>query len=230
MVALLVIVTTDDGGPWARRVAMWAAVAPVLGALGTFATVRVAIARGEISALEALGVDPARAARGAAMGGVIAGALGVLVTASGWADLEALFPRPPDARAWTAGDDQALVEVTLGIRVDAGGDVTFVGEAAAQEERTAVSRSAKNATIATLGLAAFACPLWVVEGLAASSPAARRGKSWRRGIVALIAVAALIAAFQVVAAALASPLWLLASPLLLLADAAFMRYRATRAA
>jgi hypothetical protein len=39
----------------------------------------------------------------------------------------------------------------------------------------------------------------------------------------------LIAAFQVAAAARASPLWLLASPILLLADALAMRYRARRA-
>jgi hypothetical protein len=70
----------------------------------------------------------------------------------------------------------------------------------------------------------------VVEGIAARSPQARGRRIWRRGIVALIAVATLIAAFQVVAAGRASPLWLLASPLLLLADAGLMRYRATRAA
>lgn len=226
---MLVIVSTDDGGPWARRASMWAAVAPVLGALGTFATVRIAIARGEIGALAALGVDPARAARGAAIGGAIAGLAGVLVTASGRADLEALFPRPPEARAWTAEGDRALFEATLGIRVDAGGDVTFAGEPEASI-KTVTSGAAKEATIATIGLAALVCPMWVVEGLSARNPPARGRRVFRRGMVALVAAAMLIAAFQVVAAARASPVWLLASPLLLLADTVFMRYRATRAA
>lgn len=229
LVALLVIVTTDDGAPWRRRLSMWAAVAPVLGALGTFAAARIAIARGEISALSALGVDPARAARGAAAGGVIAGLAGLFVAASGWADLEALFPRAAEARAWTVEGDQALREATLGIRVEAGGSVTFVGEPEAlKKESTGLPEMAEEAAIATLGIAAFACPVWVVEGLETRSRPAK-DRRYRRGIVALIAIAMLIAAFQVAAAARASPIWLLASPILLLADALAMRYRDRRA-
>jgi hypothetical protein len=121
---------------------------------------------------------------------------------------------------------QALREATLGIRVEAGGEVTFVGEGA---KGRGAKEGAEGAVIATVGIAAIAGPVWVVEGLAARWAPAKGRRIWRRGIVALIAVAMLIAAFQVVAAARASPLWLLASPLLLLADAAFMRYRATRA-
>jgi hypothetical protein len=230
LVALLVIATTDDGAPWPRRLSMWAAVAPVLGALGTFAAARLAVARGELTALAALGVDPARAARGAALGGVMAGLVGMGVAASGWADLEALFPRATEAREWSVEGDGVLREATLGIRVEAGGAVTFVGEAAVLRERTGLPEKAEGVTIATLALAAFACPVWVVEGLGGRSPPARGRRSLRRAIVALIAVATLIAAFQVVAAGRASPLWLLASPLLLLADAAAMRYRAGRAA
>lgn len=231
LVALLVIVTTDEGAAWARRISMWAAVAPALGALGAFAAARVASARGEISALAALGVDPARAARGAAAGGVAAGLIGAAVAASGWAELDALFPRPAVVRAWTLDEDGALREATLGVRVEAGGVVTFVGDAAAASaESMALPEEAEQAAIATLALAAIACPVWVVEGMAGRAGPARnrRGRKAVRAIVGLGAVALLIAAFQIVAAARASPFVLVASPLLLLADAAAMRYRAAR--
>src|SRR5262249_45951213 len=48
LVALLVIVTTDHGASWARRAAMWGAIAPIAGAVGVVAALRVASARGEL--------------------------------------------------------------------------------------------------------------------------------------------------------------------------------------
>ena len=81
-VAMLVTVATDEGGPWARRVGMLAALAPAAGALGAALTIRLSAARGELRALAALGVDPARAGMGAAAGGALLGAPGLGKSAS----------------------------------------------------------------------------------------------------------------------------------------------------
>jgi hypothetical protein len=100
LVALLVIVTTDDGAPWARRAAMWGAIAPVAGAVGTLGALRLAEARGEILALLAIGARPSRAQVGAVIGGVALALVGPGVAGSRWADRSALFPRPVEARVW----------------------------------------------------------------------------------------------------------------------------------
>src|SRR5438067_373060 len=51
MVALLVIVATDEGGPWALRLGIAAALAPVAGTMGALGAMRIAEGRGEVRAL-----------------------------------------------------------------------------------------------------------------------------------------------------------------------------------
>lgn len=236
LVALLVIVTTDDGASWARRAAMWGAIAPVAGAVGVIAALRVASARGELLALSAIGAQPGRAQAGAVVGGVVLALAGPVVLSSGFADQSALFPEPIEARAWVESDapgeggaslpaPRSLLEITMGVRVERGGRVTFLDEGAAPpvgaalQRRTLASSSSRAAIAATFAVAlcAFACPIWV----------AVRSSLLRKAIVGLIAVFALIAAFQAVAAERASATFalLLASPSLLLADALVARYR-----
>src|SRR5262245_29653924 len=113
LVTCVVVTTTDEGAPWARRIGMIVALVPVAAALGTFAAGRVARARGELSALAAVGVAPLRARRGAVLGGVVLGLAGPAVAASPRVDLDALFPAPLAARAWSF-DGSALREEALG--------------------------------------------------------------------------------------------------------------------
>lgn len=222
LVALVVIVTTDNGASWARRVAMWGAVAPVAGALGTVGAVRLAEARGELRALEALGEDPLRAVLGAIAGGTLIGLAGSSLTALPWADLTALFPREATARVWVVEGSGAMREETLGIRVLAGGGLSVLGGSAGWSSRStfssALAPGAASATAAALALAALACPVW----------SAVYSRPLRKALVGFGALALLIGAFQVVAAHRAWPPVLLAAPLVLLADAVVARYLARR--
>lgn len=216
--ALLVMAATDDGASWARRAAMWGAIAPALGALGTIAAAQVAEARGELRALSALGVAPLRARAGAMAGGALLGFVGCGVAASGQADLGALFPRAAAARVWVAEGEAAMREVTLGARVGPGGALELVGRPAEARggrlSEGALPGGARGAVIATLAAASIACPLWI------AAARSRRGTI----VAGVFAVALLIVGFHAAAAGRAHPAWLLAAPLLLLADA--LRYGA----
>lgn len=216
-VAMLVTVATDEGGPWARRVGMLAALAPAAGALGAALTIRLSAARGELRALAALGVDPARAGMGAAAGGALLGALGPVAALLGGGDLDALFPRPGAARRWIVdADAQGLHEVTRGIHVSARGLLTVSAPERAVEGGLATG--AASLALVALLLAAIAGPLWVAAGEGAST--------WRRALRGSIAVVAAIGSFQLVAAGRAPALILIAAPLLLFIDAGASRYRA----
>lgn len=243
LVALVVIITTDDRATWARRAAMWGAVASVAGAVGTLGALRLAESRGELLALSAIGASPVRARIGAVIGGVALAIAGSCVAGSRWADRSALFPRPVEARVWLMenGTDEpageggelaqarsvrgsSLREVTMGIRVERGGRVAFLGESAPEKKKaaseTALGGLPRNegeaGASAALALCAIACPVWV----------AVRGSLIRKAGVGLVATFAVLVAFQAVAMNRGSPLLLGAAPLLLLADAFAARYRA----
>jgi hypothetical protein len=208
LVAGVVVAATDAGGPWAQRLGMTAALAPLCGAAGTLATVRIAAARGEILALAAVGAGPARALLGAVAGGSAVGLLGAIVAASGAADLGPLFPRPPAARIWVV-EGGALHEITLGLRAGAHGELAIEAPRAAV---TGLPAGAAAFTILALAVAALACPAWIAA-LPGATPA-------RRAVVGVTAILAAIVAFQGVAAARLPAIALVVAPLLLLGDAA----------
>jgi hypothetical protein len=214
LVAGVVVAATDMGGPWSQRLGMTAALAPLCGAVGTLATLRIAAARGEVQALAAVGVEPARAVLGAVAGGSAVGLLGALVAASGLADLDPLFPRPPAARIWVA-EGGALHELTLGLRAGAHGALAFEAPRAAV---AALPGGAATFTILALAVAALACPAWIAA-LPGATPA-------RRALVAAVALLAAIVAFQGVAASRLPALTLVLAPLVLLGDAALARHLA----
>ena len=221
LLTLLVIVATDEGAPFARRLGMVAALAPIAGAVGALGAIRLAAARGELRALAACGADPVRAARGAVAGGVLLAALGPALAASGVADLGGLFPRPAAAHVWIASEG-GMTEVTQGLRVDRGGAITRVP--AAPGEAPALPASATMFTVIALAIAAAAVPLWTAAtaGWGAGSVAAIR---LLIGVTALLLA---IVAFQAVAAGRLAPALLIAPPLLLFLDGVRARYRAGR--
>src|SRR5262249_28332236 len=158
--ALVVVAATDEGGPWAQRLGMTAALAPVAGAIGTLAAVRIAASRGELVALAAIGADPLRALLGAVAGGVAVRALGPLLGASGVADPAPLFPAPIAARRWIA-DGAGLREITLGLRVNADGAIALDAPRALA---SALPSSVVPLTGVALAAFALACPLWIGAG------------------------------------------------------------------
>jgi hypothetical protein len=209
--ALLVVAATDAGGPWSQRLGMTAALTPLCGALGTLAAVRVAAGRGELRALAAVGASPGRVVRGAAFGGSAVGLLGVLVAASGVADLSALFPRPAAARIWAA-DADGLHELTMGLHVGAHGELAMEAPRAAS---MGLPAGATLFAVVALVVATVACPAW----LAAPVTTVRR----RLGVGGA-AVGVAIVAFQAVAAGRMPALTLVAAPLVLLGDLAITGY------
>lgn len=217
LLALVVIATTDEGAPWAVRIGMLAALAPVAGALGALSALRLANARGEIRALAALGVDPARAARGAVLGGVVVSALGPLLARSGLVDLVGLFPRPLRTSAWVT-EGEAMRDLTSGIVLRPGGLLDHAPPTLSSLAGPLPYAAPLPATLTTLALAlaALAGPLW------ATTPRRLTG----RLLVGLAALLSTIAAFQGVAAGRFPETTLLIGPALLLVDALSARYRA----
>ena len=212
LLTLLVVAATDAGGSWPSRLGMTAALAPLCGAVGTLAAVRVAAARGELRALAALGAEPGRVVLGALAGGSALGLLGPLVAASGLADLDGLFPRPPAARLWTI-EGVGLHEVTLGLHVGAHGDLAL---GAPSVVASALAAGTTGFTLAALAAAAIAAPAWL--SVARASPA-------RRAAVGAAAVALAIAAFQGVAAGRVPPVALVLGPAVLALDGFYARRR-----
>jgi hypothetical protein len=212
LLTLVIVAATDAGGTLATRVGMTAALAPLSGAVGALVALWAAAAAGELRALAAVGADPFRAARGAVLGGVAVGALGVLVAASGAGDLGVLFPRLA-ARAWVV-EGAGVRELSLGLRVAPGGLISLVAPVVAPPP---LPEGTVLFTLIALGAAAVAGPAWIaVPGLSAA----------RRVGVAVLALASAVVAFQAVAAGRLSPLALVVSPALLLTDGLLARYRA----
>jgi hypothetical protein len=220
---LLVIAATDEGAPLARRLGMASALGPIAGAVGALGAIRLAAGRGELRALAAIGVEPARAARGAIAGGVLLAAIGPALAASGVADLGGLFPRPEAAHVWVARDG-GMTELTRGLRVERGGSITITRVAAAPVAVAGLPASAAAFTVIALGIAAVGVPLWSAAAAAWGARSAERA----RVAVGVIGLLFAIVAFQAVAAGRAPPLLLIVAPLILFLDGAAARYRARR--
>jgi hypothetical protein len=211
---LVVVAATDAGGPWAQRLGMAAALAPICGALGTLAAVEVAAARGELLALAAVGVAPARAVAGAVLGGVAVGLSGPALVLARLADLAALFPREAAARHWLP-DGDGLVETTLGLRVGADGGLTLLPAATTPP---AIPPAAAAFALLAIALAAVAVPAW--------APLARTSAR-RSAVLGGLSAAAAVVAFQGVAAG-RLPAWVLVAAPATLAIEAIARTRRFR--
>ncbi len=215
LLLLLIVATTDEGAPWALRLGMVAALLPVAGALGTAATIRLAEARGELRALAALGVDPARVVRGAVVGGALIALVGAALAASGLADLRGLFPRPTATALWIV-DGAGMRERALGITLGPGG---VLGRVAPEGPSVGTLPAGIPVwTVLTIVLSALAGPVWT------GAP----GLGLRRLTAGMIALLGAVIAFQAVAAGRLPAPALLACPLILLIDGALARYLARR--
>jgi hypothetical protein len=208
LVAAVVVAATDEGQGWAPRAGLVAALAPIAGGIGAWTALGVAALRGEVRALAALGVPPARVSIGAACGGAAPALIGALLVAMPFVDLGALFPRPISSEGWER-DGADLVARASGLRASPGGKLAF------ENIRSGFSleafRPSREAVAVALVAAAIALPL------ATSAP---RGV-WRRALALGAALAVAIAVFQAVAAGRVSAAWLAFAPLALLVDAAF---------
>jgi hypothetical protein len=172
VVALGVMAATDEGGSTpAMRIARLCAFTPALAALGAAATLELARSRGELRALEALGVSPWGAAFGATLGGWFLGGLAVVGLMLPWSDVAALFPTVTSHDTWVgnAGRAAQLLDRAHGVAVGVSGAVHWV-EALPLAEGVEPSPG-RGAAIACFAPLAFVTPTWI----AAPLPIARRG-------------------------------------------------------
>lgn len=117
VIAVGVTLATDEPYSTSRmRVARWCAFAPALAALGSAIALGQARARGELRALEALGVAPLRAGRGPMVVGWGLGLSACVLLVTPLADPSALFPVLAVPGRWVV-DAGALLDPMNGVRV-----------------------------------------------------------------------------------------------------------------
>jgi hypothetical protein len=208
VLAFLAMLGTDDAASTnAGRLGRLSALASLAGAGGVFIALAQARSRGEMRALSAAGVTPARAAAGAVAGGALVGLLGAALACVPGVDLTPLFPHALPAEGGFVSASGAWVDVTRGIRVAPDGAITRIGAPMAVD--VAASSTPLGATVVALAFAAVAFPLW----------AAAPRTVVRRAAMSFAVASAAVFVFHLVAAHRIGAITLVAPPLLLLLDA-----------
>jgi hypothetical protein len=230
--ALLVTAATDEGGvAWAERLSRTLPLCPACAAIGVWAVLGPARARGETLALAALGRSKAQVAGAAAAGGAAPALVAALAMGISWVSVGAFFPRAGAADVW-AWDGQSFVDRAHGLKVGSDGSPASVVRQAGVEPQV-VPRHGRTAAALSIGLAGPAFALMMAHALLAPrfpSGRRRRGLGLGRGAggVPLAAAGACVAAslvlFQAAAARIVPAMWGVAPAMGLLAFTAW-RYR-----
>jgi hypothetical protein len=208
VLAIVVVQTDEQSGTLSMRLGRLASVVAVAGGLGAYVAVQQARARGEIVALLSIGVAPARASIGAALGGLLVGLVGPVLVGAGSVDLCPLFPLlPAGGGTFRAVSPDALLEVTRGLLLRASGEIAVAGAAALPEAARVLPRV--STAIALLS-AALAVPFWAAQSI----------RPGQRLVVVLATVLSSVALFHIVAVGRAPAFVLPLAPLLLFWDAA----------
>lgn len=157
LAAAIVVATDERTSTTAMRIARLGALGPLIACLSVLAVCAHAHARGEIGALEALGMRPWEAARGAEIAGWAFGAMSLFVLALPWTDPSSLFPAflPPLDWVMDAGGDAAR---STAATVFADGTIRLAEHATAR----IASSPGSAAALACLIPVAFAGPAWAV--------------------------------------------------------------------
>jgi hypothetical protein len=156
------VVTTDEATSTpGMRVARMAAFAPLIAAIAALSIVSHARSRGELRAVECLGVAPWRAARGASLAALIVGGSGIVVLMTPYADAASLFPLMRSAVDWTI-DPSGDVAHSLGVLITSDGRIALM----AQVAETARVRPAAWAALPSLAPLALAVSPWTVTPMA----------------------------------------------------------------
>jgi hypothetical protein len=212
VIAVGVTLATDEPYSTIRmRVARWCAFAPALSAVGSAIALGQARARGELRALEALGVAPLRAGRGAMVASWVLGFVACAVLVTPLADVTSLFPVLAVPGRWVV-DAGALFDPLTGVRVLRDGTLAL---SAGQPGRG-------TAFVPTGPLALF-----VVMPLALSMPpwsSAQLGWFARLG-GALFTFGAVVVLLHAAAANRVGPVWMAFSALPIAAQALFAHAR-----
>ncbi len=218
VLALVVISTDEQSTTVGARFARFASLLAVAGSAGALRTTEQARSRGELRALEALGVAPSRASFGAALGGMVVGVAGAALMLSRSVDLSPLLPRLQGAGVMfrPAGPGVAM-ERTLGVWLQSSGVLL---RAAAESphvgpDRLAVSGWLRPSVAAALLVLAISAPYWASLSVGFA----------RRVCVGGAAVVSCVLAFHLVGAG-GAPAWVLPlAPLVLVVDCTLLGFR-----
>lgn len=188
-VAAAIIVATDEAtSTLGMRAARLAALGPLLACLGALAVCAHARARGELGALEALGMKPWEAAHGAAVAGWACGVLATIALAMPGVDSSSLFPRFLPPIDWAMDASGASAKSSLAT-IFADGAIRMAQTGGGQ----GVHGPARWAAMACLAPIALGGPAWAVTPMRARE----RVGSGVAAAMLLIVVLHLIAAGRV---------------------------------
>jgi hypothetical protein len=211
-VAIGVTISTDEPYSTLRmRVARLCAFAPALSAIGAAVTLAQARARGELRALEALGVAPFRIARGPMVTGWALGLVAALVLVSPFADPGSLFPALAAPAHWVV-DKGALFDPVSGVRVLRDGSLELGKSAPALGAAFVPSGFVALLVVAPLSLF---LPPWTGAQLGV----------FARLLAALFTLAAVVVLLHAAAAGRIHPAWLIAGALPIGVQALFAHVR-----
>lgn len=239
VLAWLVTAVTDEGGvSWGERAGRALPLTPGCAAIGAWAALAPALARGEARALEALGRCPAQIGAGAVLGGAAAGiAAAVAIAALHVVDIRGYYPTAARASAWRWESD-AFVDPLRGVRVDGAG-VPEKQPAQASAALAVLPLHAREAAALATAAAGAALPMLLAQAMLTRHRSPRQsrrdadgtsaGSPWRGphlvdSVATFAALAVSLVLFQASAARRAPALLGALPPVVLLAHAA-RRYR-----
>jgi hypothetical protein len=244
-IAWLVTAASDEGAVgWGTRAGRTLPLTPLGAAVGAWGALARVRARGEVTALSALGRAPSRTAAPAVVGGALVGLLASLVIGTvPSVDVSGFYPVATRSTAWE-WHDGSFEDRVQGLRVDADGGPIRLKPSAFSANLQGIPPHGRLAAALATALAALA--LGALSARAALSSASRssarnRASRNRRPrfaqlgnarfgmdpIVAAASATASVVLFQAAAAQRTYALWAIVPPALLLAFAAG-RYRAWR--
>jgi hypothetical protein len=120
-----VVIATDEAtSTTAMRIARVAALSPLFAAVSVLAVLAHAGSRGELRALQSLGVAPARAGRGAVFASTLFATFAMIVLATRIADARSLFPTVHTAVDW-AVDPLGRYASAPAVFITANGGITL---------------------------------------------------------------------------------------------------------
>lgn len=157
VVAGVAVATDEPGSTLGMRVSRLAAFLPAVVVIAQQIVLAQARARGELTALAALGASPLGQVKGAVLAGLVIGACAVAALFSPWSDVRSLFPVVGGAASFTpvAG---GLEDPTTGVLYAPDGSIAF-GEASELEARVGATPGRAAAAGLVVPLAGVA-PLW----------------------------------------------------------------------
>lgn len=203
---IAIVVATDEAtSTVATRAARIAALAPLVIAVALLGVSAHAESRGELRALEALGLSPWASRRGAERAGFLVAVLGLSVLVAPFTDVSSLLPAVRPVVGWILSPDRT-VATAPGLVVNANGVVEMTAAAALPAFDRA---SALNGAIPCVAPVACAAPTWAATPM---SLVARLSSGVLTALLVIVALH-LVAAARIsppLGAAASLPMWLAA--------------------